>query len=93
MDTLFALLCLAVAVSPATAATLQGLQYAPQGACVVDVGADGRLLLSNIGSSGQDGVSIDCLHMDGTRLALDGECTAADAGSSAELSFSCSWAA
>ena len=72
---LFALCSLALiaATAPASAALstlpFRGLLYQSTGACVVDRAADGSLLLSNIGSSGQDGVSFSCLNMDGAVLA------------------------
>ena len=85
---LLALFCITFATSSATAAIpFRGLLYQSQGASVVDVGADGRLVVSNIGSSGQDGVSIDCLHLDGMRLALDGSCSIADVGASCTLTY------
>jgi hypothetical protein len=85
---LLALFGLTLAASVSTAAVqFQGLQYAPTGSSVVDVGADKRLTVSNIGSSGQDGVSVSCLHMDGMRLSLDGSCSSADAGASVALTY------
>ncbi len=75
-----------LAASPALGDVLfQGLSYAPHGACVADVGADGRLVLSNIGSSGQDGVSIWSPRSNGARVVLDGACSPLDAGSSVSL--------
>ncbi len=79
-----------IASASAAAVQFQGLQYAAQGAAVVDVGADRRLQVSNLGSSGQDGVSVSCLHMAGLRLALDGDCSTADAGASFALTYTAS---
>jgi hypothetical protein len=87
---LLALACLAFVVSPATASVLfKGLQYGALGSCVVDVGSDGRLHANNIGSSGQDGVSVSCLHSNGMRMQLDGSSTPADAGASVAMRFRC----
>lgn len=75
-----------LAASPAFGDVLfRGLSYAPHGACVADVGADGRLVLSNIGSSGQDGVSIWSPRSNGARVVLDGTCSPLDVGSSVSL--------
>ena len=85
---LLALFCIALAASPAAASVLfKGLQYSPVGSAVVDVGADRRLSVSNLGSSGQDGVSVSCLHMSGMQLALAGDCSPADAGASCTFTY------
>ncbi len=87
-----AALCLTVAATAPVRAAVQfkGLQFSAQGACVVDVASDGMLEVSNIGSSGLDGVSIDCTHMDGAMLAFAGQVSAADAGSSITQTYRCS---
>jgi hypothetical protein len=80
---LLALLGVVLAASTATAAVqFQGLPYTPHGACAVDVGADGMLTLSNIGSSGQDGVSIPWPRSSGARMVLAGTTSVAGSGGS-----------
>ncbi len=82
---LFAACLAALAPSARAAVQFQGLSYTPQGACVADVDGDGRLSLHNIGSSGQDGVSIWSPRSNGMRVALDGQCSSLDVGSSVSL--------
>ncbi len=82
------LACLALAASTASAAVLfRGLAYAPTGACVADLDGDGRLDLTNIGSSGQDGVSVACPNAEGMRLTLAGSVGAPDAGGSCAFTY------
>ena len=86
---LFCVLCLAVFVVLPAHATVhfKGLQCTATGACVADLDADGRLDIGNLGSSGQDGVSIWSPRSNGMRLALDGACSSSDAGASVSLAF------
>jgi cysteine-rich repeat protein len=83
---LLVLACLALTAASASADVLfRGLSYSPTGTCVAAVDPDGSLLISNIGSSGQDGVSIWSPRSNGARVALLGSCSALDAGSSVSL--------
>lgn len=85
---LLAACCLALTVSPAFAAvTYRGLSHTESGAAVLDVTPDQRLLLSNIGSSGQDGVDVACPGLDGTRFVLDATRSVDDGTISASFSW------
>lgn len=85
---LFVLACLAV-TQPAAAGTIRfhGLDFEGKGGAVADLDASGRLQVSNIGSSGQDGVSVSCPHANGMRMCLDGSTMPSDAGASVEMKY------
>jgi hypothetical protein len=78
---LSAITCLVLLALPARASVnFRGIQARSGGFCVVELGSDGMLDLSNIGPSGLDGAIFDCPHMDGTRLAIAGDCNDTDNG-------------
>lgn len=87
---LIAACCLVLAAStPASALLYRGLSHTATGSSVVDQSPVGRLVISNIGSSGQDGVSISTLGLDGVRLPLHGTLyQSTDVGASVSLSYS-----
>ncbi len=80
---------LAALSAPAHAATTKkfGLVFADQGSCVSSLDATGALVLDDIGSSGNDGVHMQCLHMDGMSLSLDGATSPQDAGVSQTFTY------
>lgn len=86
---LLAACCLVLAASTASAALLyRGLTHTASGSATVDQSPTGRLLVTNIGSSGQDGVSISTTGLDGVRLPMSGSLyQATDEGSSITLSY------
>lgn len=84
---LSALTVLALAAAPALSAVRSsGLLSSSLGACVVETSPDGRALhLSNLGSSGQDGVSITLPRSSGHRMVSSSSWSNADVGTV------CSW--
>lgn len=81
--------CLVLAASTASAALLyHGLTHTATGSAAVEQSPTGRLSITNIGSSGQDGVSISTTGLDGVRLPLSGTLAqSSDVGSSITLSY------
>jgi hypothetical protein len=87
------LACSFVAIVPASAAVLfKGLSYTPTGVALADLDGDGRLDITNIGSSGQDGFTVDCPNAQGMELALDGVARSTDPRSSQTFTYSWSLA-
>ena len=88
---LLALCSVALLAAPAYASSslpFHGSLYQASGAAVVARGSTGALAISNIGSSGNDGVSFDCSHMDGMSLSLAGQTGPSDAGLSQTFTYS-----
>ena len=81
--------CLVLAASTASAALLyRGLSHTATGFTTIEPLASGRLKVTNIGSSGQDGVSISTAGLDGVRLPLSGTLyQSSDVGSSISLTY------
>jgi hypothetical protein len=81
--------CLVLAASTASAALLyRGLTHTATGSATVEQSPTGRLSITNIGSSGQDGVSISTAGLDGVRLPMSGSLyQVSDVGSSISLTY------
>jgi len=72
---------LALAVPPLAAAPFFGLEHSPVGGASLGTDADGRLLIFNIGSSGEDGVAISGGGIRGHSIDMDfGDAGVLDSG-------------
>ena len=83
--------CLLFAASPAGATsdygTYSGTFPVVVGTCTVSQTPDHRLQVSNLGSSGQDGVDFHLSNLDGCRCPLTSSVSDADNGASVSLSY------
>ncbi len=90
---LLAACCLLPAAAPSgtasDAGSYRGTATVVIGACSISQTPEGRLQISNLGSSGQDGVDFICPNLDGVRCPLASSVSDADSG--ADVSFRFQW--